>query len=98
MKGLISIYPTPTNVTFQEVPDWRRADLEGLRGGLGGIVWENRVSNMDAVTTWETIKGIIYESDSKCVPKKRRRVANRPLCMQQNVMRIIRKKRRLWKV
>jgi hypothetical protein len=68
-----------TNVTFEEVPDWRRADLDGLRRELGGIVWENRLNDMDTETTWETIKDIMYECESKCVPKKRRRAANRPL-------------------
>ncbi len=40
----------------------------------------------------------MYENaQEQCVPKKRRRIGNKPLWMNQNIMRTIRKKRRLWR-
>ena len=42
------------------------------------------------------MKSKILDAEDKCVPKKRRRVGCRPLWMRQNVMRVIRKKKRLW--
>ena len=59
--------------------------------------WEQRFSNQDACTAWETFKLFVQEVEEECVPKKRRRVASRPLWMQQNVIRTIREKRRLWR-
>ena len=86
----------PTNVTTEEVPDWRNADFQGLRSNLD-IDWLDCLSNMRTLESWDTFKKLVKEAEEKSVPKKRRRVGSRPLWMQQNVMRIIRKKKRLWK-
>ena len=82
------------NVTFEEVPDWRNADISLLRDQLQAVDW--RMDGLDTQQSWSYVKTKILEAEDKCVPKKRRRVGCRPLWMQQNVMRIIRKKRRLW--
>ena len=89
MRGAVS-----RNATFEEVPDWRNADLSKLRDELQAVDW--RMDGLDTLQSWSFVKANILEAEDKCVPKKRRRVGCRPLWMQQNVMRIIRKKRRLW--
>ena len=86
-----------SNTTFELVPDWRKANLEALKSDFGDIDWETRLVNLDTLKTWDSIKSALHQVEEKCVPKKRRRIASRPLWMQQNVMRTIRKKRRLWR-
>ena len=88
MKGSVS-----RNVTFEEVPDWRNADLAMLRDELRGVCW--KMDGLDTLKSWSFIKEKIWEAEDKSVPKKRRRVGCRPLWMQQNVMRVIRKKETL---
>ena len=89
MKGSVT-----RNVTFEEVPDWRNADFSLLRDELRGVNWG--MEGLDTLKSWSFVKEKIWEAEDKSVPKKRRRVGCRPLWMQQNVMRIIRKKKRLW--
>ena len=84
-----------SNTTFELVPDWRKANLDALRE-LTDINWEERLAEKNTLETWDSIKAHIHEVEGKCVPRKRRRIASRPLWMQQNVLRTIRKKRRLW--
>ena len=81
---------------YEEVPDWRKADLEALRSNLD-IDWDDCLQNLelDAENTWTVIKNKIKEAELKSVPLKRR-AANKPLWMQQYVLRTIRKKKRLW--
>ena len=43
------------------------------------------------------MKKVIQEETGRCVPLKKRRTSSRPIWMNKNILRIIRKKRRLWK-
>ena len=86
----------PSSSTTEEVPDWRKADLQLLREELTRVNFQEKMRNLDALQSWECVKEAIRKVEDKCVPKKKRRISNRPLWMQQNVMRTIRKKRRLW--
>jgi hypothetical protein len=86
----------PTNTTFEMVKDWRKADIPLLREEVSKVNWVSRLQNMNTLSTWDCIKETIQKAEDTCVPLKRRRISARPLWMQQNVMRIIRKKRRLW--
>ena len=82
------------NTTFEEVPDWRNANLSLLREEMASVLWH--LEELDTLQAWDSIKTEIHKAENKAVPKKRRRVNSRPLWMQQNVMRTIRKKKRLW--
>ena len=85
----------PSNITFEKVPDWRNANLEKLRQELD-VDWRNRLEGHDARSSWIIFKDSIHNAERNCVPLKRRRTSSRPLWMQQSIMRVIRKKRRLW--
>lgn len=54
------------------------------------------MDNLDTLQSWDLVKTEILKAEDSYVPKKRRRVKCRPLWMQQNIIRTIRKKRRLW--
>ena len=86
-----------TNDTTELVPDWRHADLDIFRAELAGVDWEITMAGLNTLQCWEMFKEKVKEAEEKSVPKKRRRVSNRPIWMKQNIIRIIRKKRRLWK-
>ena len=85
-----------SSTTMEDVPDWSKADLSLLREELTRVDFQEQMSNLNALQSWECVKNALWNAEVKCVPKKRRRISCRPLWMQQNVMRIIRKKRRLW--
>ena len=93
---MVSIAGTPkSNVTYEEVPDWRNADIPRMRHELDLVNWE-QLNDMNTLDSWDLFKNEVWKAEERCVPTKRRRVKCRPLWMQQNVMRTIRKKRRLW--
>ena len=79
------------------VPDWGKADLEQLSANLAQVDWEAELEGKAGIESWDFIKQKTDEETDKCVPKKLRRVSSRPLWMTRNVMRLIRKKKRVWK-
>ena len=84
------------NVSYEEVPDWCNADTTKLKQILADIDWKKEMEG-NTLKSWTKFKEILQNAQDQCVPKKRRRKCNRPIWMNQNIMRTIRKKRRLWK-
>ena len=89
---------TVTNISREEVPDWSRADMNKLKEQLQQIDWQNELNGLNVDESWIKFKNVVDDAQNACVPKKLRRANNRPIWMTRNLMRIIRKKRRLWKV
>ena len=85
-------------VTSELVPDWKKADMEGLRGELAGMNWEEKLDNLDCEGSWTLFKTTLDELQAKYVPLKKRRANNKPAWMNPNLLRTIRKKRRMWRV
>ena len=79
------------------VPNWAKADLIGMRESISNIVWDDVLSSMSGDEAWVTFKNILETEFSKFVPKKLRRYNSKPLWMTKNILRLIRKKRRLWR-
>ena len=86
------------NDSMEEVPDWGKADMEKLRVELSSVDWEEDLKGLDSEQSWERFKEKLLKAQELAVPKKKRRVSNRPVWMNMNTLRIIRKKRRLWRV
>ena len=86
------------NDSMEEVPDWGKADMEKLRDELSRVDWEEDFKGLDSEQSWERFKEKLLKAQELAVPMKRRRVSNRPVWMNMNTLRIIRKKRRLWRV
>jgi hypothetical protein len=84
--------------TVEMIPDWRKADLIGLSNELDEQDWVSELGNLDTEGSWTRYKNIVNNLQEKYVPKRIRRSKNKPIWMSQNTLRIIRKKRRLWKV
>ena len=80
-----------------QLPDWRRADWASMRGELVGKAWINKVTRSNMDVAWQLVKTKVEELTRKYVPLRRRRNHNRPVWMSQEILRAIRKKKRLWK-
>ncbi len=93
MVSMIVAGGLPSNTTFETVPDWKNADLNKLREDLDMVEWPNVLHDLNAVESWEMFKGKVKQVEANAVPSKRRRVKSRPLWMQQNVIRVIRKRK-----
>ena len=79
------------------VQDWSKADFSKIADNLAAIDWAAELEGKGAISSWDYVKEVIEKKTERCVPKKRRRPGHRPLWMTQNVMRLIRKKRRVWR-
>jgi hypothetical protein len=90
------VVPTKSNDTMELVPDYNKANFPEMREKLGSINWRADLQVLDAVNSWNKFKMTVSSTVDSCVPRKKRRNSSKPLWMQRNVMRIIRKKRRLW--
>ena len=79
------------------VPDWSKADFDAIRESISAVDWENILRDLSGAEAWDVFKQILETEIDRCVPKKLRRSACRPLWMTKNILRLIRKKRRLWR-
>ena len=91
------IGPKRCNTTTEEVPDWTKADYESMEKEIGEMDWELAFSDKSGSEQWELFKDKLNLVIDSNVPKKVRRKGNKPLWMKRNTLRLIRKKRRLWK-
>ena len=91
------IVPSSTNDTEELVPDYKKADFAKMRATVGAIDWVSELSLRDASNSWNYLKETVSSTTEACIPKKKRRNNTKPLWMDRNAMRVIRKKRRLWK-
>ena len=78
------------------VPDFAKADFSKLKQCMS-INWASEFSDIGAESAWMMFKTKLQESMDDCIPTKIRRSDDKPLWMNKNIMRQIRKKRRLWK-
>ena len=79
------------------VPDWPKADFNQLAVNLATVEWDIELELLSGLDSWEFLKDKIDSETNKCVPLKRRIISSRPLWMTKNVMRLVRKKKRLWR-
>ena len=83
--------------SYEEVPDWGKANFEAIRTGMQKVDWVAEFSDKPGLDCLELFQEVLDREMEKAVPKKRRRQRFRPVWMNRSVMRLIRKKRRAWK-
>lgn len=83
--------------SVEMVPDWRKADLDKLKEALVNIDWEAKFEAKSGVDSWAIFRDILKEETDRCVPKMKRRSNTKPVWMNKNILRLIRKKKRLWR-
>ena len=79
------------------VPDWRRANWDGLARTVQDEAWRKTVMEKGAEEAWTTIKIKLSEAVESFVPSKTRRDPKNPPWLTREILQKIRKKRRLWK-
>jgi hypothetical protein len=77
--------------------DWRKADWEAMKTELANRDWLYRLRRADAAAVWNILRDKITDLVQRFVPERRMRNQNRPAWLTQNILREIRKKKRLWK-
>ena len=95
----VKVNTCPTHIKTEErVPDYSKADFDKLRDITSSIAWSDDLNPLSASEAWDVFKNKLCTAVEECIPLRNRRSAGRPLWMNQNILRVIRKKRRLWKV
>ena len=77
--------------------DWRRADWNAIREELKDRAWAASIRRAAAADAWAIFRRKIDEVTEKFVPTRRRRNQNRPAWLTQNILREIRRKKKLWR-
>lgn len=90
------ILKTESNQSSFIVPDFKKADWIKFRQDLDGINWESELTDLNVERAWAFFKNSVSELSRKYIPMRKVRNKNRPLWLNQNTLRIIRKKRKLW--
>jgi hypothetical protein len=76
--------------------DWRGADWQEMHSLLRERKWQQEIRAADTEKAWNIFAEKIKEVTEKCVPVKRKRNVNRPPWMTQEILRAIRKRKRVW--
>ena len=82
--------------TTELVPDWRKADLEGMKDAMANVNWTEEFGDGTGADCMDTVYRVLDREMEKFVPKKLRRADQKPIWMHKNILRLIRKKKRLW--
>ena len=91
------IGPKRDIISTEQVPDWTKANYEAMEKEIEEIDWEAEFLGRSGPEQWVLFKERLKQTIDSNVPMKVRRKGNKPLWMKRNVLRLIRKKRRLWK-
>jgi len=89
------ILETIVRESVQWVPDYRKANFEGMRRTLQAVNWIEICSRPLVENAWEECEGVIKDTMKKCIPLKRRTQRRKPF-QSRKVTRAIRKKRKAW--
>jgi hypothetical protein len=79
-------------------PDWRRADWDTMRAVLKEDAWLRQLRSQDAQEAWATVREKVTELVERHVPNRRLRNQNRLAWLSQEILRAIRRQKRLWKL
>ena len=89
--------PAKDENTRELVPDWSRADYSAMREAFAAVNWEDEFQGKGGEECMDLFYTVIQRETERCIPKKLRRKASRPIWMNKNILRLIRKKKRLWR-
>lgn len=78
------------------IPDVANANYQAMRDDLQTIEWHFEIMSRPVQVAWEFLKCKIKDSAAQNTNVKKKRVKKWPFWMNLNVMRIIRKKKRLY--
>jgi Reverse transcriptase (RNA-dependent DNA polymerase)/Endonuclease-reverse transcriptase len=91
------IKSSPSVQQNKGMPDWNRADWAGIKQELRRDDWDELLRGQSAEQAWCTLRDRIHALVDRYVPERRRRNHNRPPWLTRDILRAIRKKKRLWR-
>ena len=83
--------------SVEKISNWNKADWDSLRTGARNKNWSEKIKDLSAIEAWDTVKQDLLELVEDFVPKKPRRNPNRPPWMNQQILKEIRRRKRMWK-
>ena len=89
--------PLEKSDSLEEIPDWTKADFPQLKTALQDVNWNEELDNMSGTEAMDKFSMVLDREVNKFVPKKLSRKSTKPLWMNKKILRMIRKKRRLWR-
>ena len=93
----IKVDTKPTQMsTTEKVLDYAKADFNKMRACISSVNWNEQFDSLNTFQCWDIFKETLTKAINVCIPLKNRCVSNKPLWMNNNIMRLIRKKWRLW--
>lgn len=78
--------------------NWRRADWDSIRKELQVVRWQRELAKGTVQDSWQLFRRIITDTVERHVPLFKRRAQERPVWLTDEIMRLIRLKRRRWRV
>ena len=91
----VNMNKSKNNVTK---PNWTKADATGLQAFLGEIDWNSILLHKSATDAWDSFKEILDQAMDKFVPRSTVRGANTPKWLTRDIVKLVRKKKRAWKL
>ena len=68
-----------------------------MREMLGETEWGEELDQLSGVESMDRFYDLVDKVAQECVPTKLRRSSNKPLWMTPNIMKMLRRKKRLWR-
>jgi hypothetical protein len=68
-----------------------------MKQEMAGRDWNELLKDMSADQAWDMLKKHVHQLIAKHVPERRRRNNNRPPWLNRDILRAIRRKKRLWR-
>ena len=79
-------------------PNWTKADVTGMRQYLADIDWDTLLDGASTEKAWDTLKEILSQATQKFVPFSTAKGEDTPKWLNREIVRLVRKKKRAWKV
>jgi hypothetical protein len=79
------------------LPDWNRAVLTSIRCALRRDNWDEKLRGLTTDEALDQLRNRLHGLIEKHVPARRRRNHNRPPWLSRDILRAIRRKKRLWR-
>jgi hypothetical protein len=67
-----------------------------MRRAIARVNWDEKLGSKSAEQAWELLRSKVEELVEKHVPKRRRRNHNKPPWLSRDILRAIRRKKKLW--
>ena len=89
--------PAKMEDSTELVLDWQKAKLEGLKQAIADINWLEEFGDKSGKECMDIVYRVLERETEKHVSCKLRREGQKPIWMNRNILRLIRKKKRLWR-